>query len=130
VHTDRAGGGGLCSPQPGVIELCPTGGQQQPAVGVELGEDDTGVSAPADRFQGEVPGVPEDHDPPHGALRPGQAAGAAMLAESVDQDEVAAGDGDGQSEAVQNEDSFVRAISGVGDTHGGCHTNPRVTAVA
>jgi len=93
----------LGSSQPWIVVLGAPGGEQQGAVGGELGDGDAGVVAPPHRFQRQAAGVAEDDDAPNGALYPGQAAGAAVRAETVREDEVPTGDRDAEPVSVEDE---------------------------
>jgi hypothetical protein len=81
------------------------------AVGIDVDQGDAGVGAPADRFEADAAGVPEDDDALHGALRAGEAAFAAVPAEAVADEEVSAGHGEGQAVAVGYQHRRIKAVS-------------------
>ncbi len=112
VDTDRAaGGGGLGTTEPGVVGAGRPGGKQDRAAAVDLHEGDAGVGAPPHRFEGDVAGVAEDHDPADGALRPWKLAFPAVAADPVADQQVPAGDADAEPVSVGDEHASVGGIT-------------------
>jgi hypothetical protein len=110
-------GGGLGAAQPGIIAAGLPRHGQEPVVAVELHDGDPNIGAPTDRFEAQVAGVTDDHQPSQFAFGPAVATCPAMLADPVVDKQVAAVDANGQAVSVGDGDTPIGgvAVEQVGD---------------